>query len=60
MVWILNGLNFELDLKSGSPTKGHHFVKNHLKSRPKRPDLEWSGFQMVRTIAIAIAQAQSI
>ena len=36
---------------------GHHFVKNQLKSRKNHPDFEWSGFQMVGTIAKAIAWA---
>ena len=37
-------------------TNGHLFVKSHLKSGQKRPDFEWSGFQMVETIAIAKAR----
>ena len=37
-------------------TNGCHFVKNHLKSGPKCLDFEWSGFQMVWTIAITKAQ----
>ena len=39
-------------------TNGHHFVVNHLKSGPKSLDFQWSGFQMVGTIAIVIAKAQ--
>ena len=31
--------------------------KNHLKSGQKRSDFEWSGFQMVGTLAIATAKA---
>ena len=59
MVWVLNGiLNLEaqpLNIR----TNGHQFVKNHLKSRQKRSDFEWSSFQMVGTKAIAIvAKAQ--
>ena len=34
------------------------FIKNHLKSGQKRPDFEWSGFQLVGTIALAIAKAR--
>ena len=33
-------------------TTGPHFVKIHLKSGQKFPDLEWSFFQMIGTIAI--------
>ena len=40
-------------------TKGRHFVKNQLKSEQKCPDFEWSGFQMVGTIARERAIAQS-
>ena len=53
MVWISNRIwkpeaqLFEIQ------TNGRHFVKNHLKSGQKRQDFEWSGFQMVGTIAIA-------
>ena len=36
-------------------TNGCHFFKKHLKFREKRLDFEWSGFQMVGTIAIAKA-----
>ena len=32
-------------------------AENHLESGQKCPDFEWSGFQMVGTIAIAIAKA---
>ena len=49
-------------LSLGGPTfkkiNGRHFVKNHLKSEQKRPVLEWSGFRMVCTIAIAIPKGQ--
>ena len=31
---------------------------NHLKSGQKRLDFEWSGFQMVETIALYIAKTQ--
>ena len=60
---VANGVDFEQNLKSGSPTNqnldsSRHFVKNHLKSGQKCPHFEWSGFQMVGTIAIAIAKAQ--
>ena len=33
-----------------------HFVRNHLKSR-KSLDFEWSGFGMVKAIAILKAKA---
>ena len=36
----------------------HHFIENHLKSGQKCLDFEWSSFQMVGTIAKAIAKAQ--
>ena len=58
MVWISNGI---WNLESHSfevRTNGRHFDKNHLKFRQKRPDFEWSGFQMVGTIAIAIGKAR--
>ena len=32
-------------------------VKNHFKSGLKCPDFEWSSFQIVGTIVIAIAKA---
>ena len=40
--WLANGPDFEWDLKSGQ----------------KCPDFDWSSYQMVGTIAIAIAKAQ--
>ena len=58
MAWILNGIcnpeaqSFEIWIN------GRHFVTNHSKSGQKRPDFEWSGFQMVATKAIAITKAQ--
>ena len=39
-------------------TNGIHFVKNHLKSGQKHLNFEWSGFQMVETIATSIAIVQ--
>ena len=62
--WITNGLDFEWDLKSGSqiiwnPDKCLPFCHiKHLKSRQKYHDLEWSGFWMVGTIAIAMVKAR--
>ena len=35
-------------------TKGHHFVKNHLKFGQKCEDFEWSGFQKVGTINVNV------
>ena len=35
-------------------TKGHHFVKNHLKFGQKCEDFEWSGFQKVGTIKVNV------
>ena len=53
MVQILNGIW----MKSGSLTiwnpDTQPIVKNHFKSKQKYPDFEWSGFQIVGTIAIA-------
>ena len=56
-VSLANGLDIKWVLKSPSPKKqlkiqthGRHFVKNYLKSRQKCLDIEWFGFQMVRTI----------
>ena len=72
LVWILNGRK-EVGLQmvqisnliwnsKAQPfeirTNGCHFIKNHLKSRQKHIDFEWSSFWMVGTIAIAIAKAQ--
>ena len=54
--WFENGPNFEWDLEI--PTNGHYFVQNHLKSKQKHPDFEWSSFQMVGTIVIAIVIAR--
>ena len=34
-------------------------LKTHLKSRQKHPDFEWSGFQLVGTISIAIGHCIS-
>ena len=34
-------------------------LKTHLKSRQKYPDFEWSGFQLVGTISIAIGHSIS-
>ena len=47
--WVANGLDFEWYLKYKKQpfeiqTNGCYFVKNHLKSRQKRHDFEWSGF----------------
>ena len=36
-----------------------HFVKNHWKSGQKCQDFKWFSFQMVGTIAIAIARART-
>ena len=53
MVRILNGIwnteaqAFEIRIN------GHHFVKNHLKSRQKGLNFKWSGFWMDGAIAIA-------
>ena len=61
--WVANSLEFEWDLKSGSPTtfkigtNGCHSVKKDLKSRQKHPDFDWSVFRMVGTLALAIAKA---
>ena len=60
-VGLANGLDFGWDLEAQPfeiRTNGWHFVKNHLKSGQKRPGSEWSGFQMVLTIAIAIAKVR--
>ena len=61
--WVANGLDFEWYLKyKNQPfeiqTNGCYFVKNHLKSRQKRHDFEWSGFWMVGIIVIAITKGQ--
>ena len=42
----------------GKRVKIHHLFKNHLKSGQKCLDFKWSGFQMVETIALAIAKAR--
>ena len=39
-------------------TNGCHFVKNHFKSGQKYTGLQWSGFHMVWTKAIARDKAQ--
>ena len=57
MVQISNGIWNQEAQPFEIGTNGSHFVKNHLKSGQKHPDFEWSGFQMVGTIAIAIAKA---
>ena len=49
-IWNLEAQSFEIR------TNGRHFVINHFKSAQKCPDFEWSGFQMLGTIAIAKAQ----
>ena len=50
--WLANGPNFYCDLKPGTEP----FEKwPKLKSGVFILDLKWSGFQMVRTIALAIA-----
>ena len=50
-IWNLEAQPFEIQ------TNGLHFVRQkHLKFGQKCPDLEWSGFQMVGTIAISIAK----
>ena len=55
MVWISNGiLNPKAQLFK-IQTNGCHYAKNHLKSGQKCLDFEWSGFQMVGTIAKAKA-----
>ena len=46
VIWNLEAQPFEIQ------TNGRHFIKNHLKSGQKSPDFEWSGFQMVGTIAL--------
>ena len=56
MVWIWNGIWNPEAQPFEIWTNGCHFVKNHLKSRQKCPDFEWSGFWMVGTIAAAIAK----
>ena len=43
MVWILNGIWNPETQPFEIWTNGKHFVKNHLKSRPKRPVFEWVG-----------------
>ena len=72
LVWISNGqkevglqicsLDFEWYLKSGSPTmwnpdKYLPFCQKPLKSGQKGLDFEWTGFQMVGTISMAIAKS---
>ena len=72
LVWILNGQK-EVGLQMvriwkgiwnplAQPfeiwTSGRHFVNNHLKYGQKYPNLEWSSFRMVGTIAIAQAKAR--
>ena len=70
LVWILNGwkengckwsgfwMGFEIrkpnHLKSRQMVA--IFVNNHLKSWQKCPDFEWSSFQIVGTIALAISK----
>ena len=55
MILILNGiLNLERH-PFEIQTNSCHFVKKHLKSRQKHLDFEWSSFQMVGTIAVAIS-----
>ena len=55
--WVANGLDFEWNLKSRSDLKSGQMAailsKNHLNSRQKLPDFEWSGFRMVGTTALA-------
>ena len=58
MVWILMWI-WNLDTQQFEiQTNGCNFVKNHLKSRQKCPNFEWSSFRMDGTIAIAIAKAR--
>ena len=38
-------------------TNERHFLKTHLESGQKHLEFKWSGFQMVWTMAIAIAKA---
>ena len=60
--WVGYGLDFDRDLKYGSPTiwnlealpvdiqtNGRHFVNTHLKSGPKCQDFKCCGFQLVGT-----------
>ena len=58
MVWILNRIWNPEARPFRIWTSGRHFVKNHLKSGQKCLHFEWSGFQMVGTIAVAIAKAR--
>ena len=46
--WSIFRMGFEIW------TKGHHFVKNHLKFGQKCEDFEWSGFQKVGTINVNV------
>ena len=59
MAWILNGIwNLETH-PSEIQTNGPHFAQKPFEiPRQECPDFEWSGFQMVETIAIAIAKAR--
>ena len=59
MVRILNGIQNPEAQPFEIWTNGCHFVKKHLKCGQKCLDFEWSSFQMVGTIAIAMAKAQS-
>ena len=52
MILILNGI---LNLEACPFEIQTNFVKEHLKSRQKHLDFEWSSFQMVGTIAVAIS-----
>ena len=57
MVWISNRNWYPEAQPFEIWINGPLFVKNHLKSGHKRSDFECSSFQMVWTIAIAIAKA---
>ena len=43
MVWIVNGIWNPEAQPFEIRSNGRHFVKNHLKSKQKRPDFEWLG-----------------
>ena len=51
-IWNPEAQPFEIQ------TNGCHFVKKHFKCGQKGPDFEWSGFQMVGTVAMATNKAR--
>ena len=58
LVWISNGIWNSEAQPFEVRTNGRHFFQNQLKSGQKRPDFEWSGFQMFGTMTIAIAKTR--